>query len=189
MAESLDRTYFDDIYASEPDPWGFETSWYERRKYALTLAALPEERYGSAFEPGCSVGVLTAQLSLRCDRLLATDIVPQALARARARVPRERGVSFEVRPIPESWPEGPFDLIVLSEIAYYFCPDDLRAIGEHVADTTPKGSTIVAVHWRGVTNYPLSGDRAHRILASSPALAAVSHYEESEFVLDVWKRR
>lgn len=36
---SLD--YFASMYARDPDPWGFDTTWYERRKYALTLAALP----------------------------------------------------------------------------------------------------------------------------------------------------
>jgi hypothetical protein len=50
---SMDRAYFDEIYRSDPDPWKFESSWYEERKYALTVAALPERRYRSAFEPGC----------------------------------------------------------------------------------------------------------------------------------------
>ncbi len=31
--------YFEAQYATDPDPWGFETAWYERRKYALTMAA------------------------------------------------------------------------------------------------------------------------------------------------------
>jgi trans-aconitate methyltransferase len=189
VADSLNRRYFDDIYASSPDPWRFETSWYERRKYAVTLAALPEERYQSAFEPGCSVGVLTEQLSQRCDRLLASDIVPDALARAQARFPEDRDVVFENRAIPESWPEGPFDLVVLSEIAYYFDSDDLREIGGCVAETTSSGATVIAVHWRGSTNYPLSGDRAHRVLGSGPTLVPHSHYEEADFLLDVWTTR
>ena len=36
---------------------------YEREKYDLTLAALPEARYASALEVGCSIGVLTHDLA------------------------------------------------------------------------------------------------------------------------------
>ena len=83
---SFDRSYFDAMYSDDPDPWGFESRWYERRKYALTVAALPEPFYHSGFEPGCSVGVLTSLLAPRCDSLLATEIVPTAMARAEARL-------------------------------------------------------------------------------------------------------
>ena len=63
---SFGRSYFDDMYSDNPDPWGFESRWYEQRKYALTIAALPEPLYRSGFEPGCSVGVLTSLLAPRC---------------------------------------------------------------------------------------------------------------------------
>ena len=70
---SLQPAYFDDMYAESPDPWGFRTRWYEERKFALTMAALPRRRYRRVFEPGCSVGMLT--------RLLAeagkTDLAPR----------------------------------------------------------------------------------------------------------------
>ncbi len=62
---STDRQYFVDLYASDPDPWRLATSWYERRKYALTVDALPNERYRRAFEPGCSIGVLSELLAPR----------------------------------------------------------------------------------------------------------------------------
>ncbi len=43
---SLDPGYFDQMYAAAGDPWGLATRWYEARKYALSLALLPDERYG-----------------------------------------------------------------------------------------------------------------------------------------------
>ena len=52
--ETLGAGYFDGMYAAAADPWGFEERWYERRKYAISLAMLPRERYRAAFEPGCS---------------------------------------------------------------------------------------------------------------------------------------
>ena len=136
MTPSTHRSYFTDIYATDPDPWGFESRWYEHRKYGLTVAALPEARYTSAFEPGCSVGVLTALLAGRCDRLLATDIVPSALDRAADRLRDSGNVTLEHRAVPETWPSGPFDLVVLSELAYYFDRTTLQELVRLVIGTT-----------------------------------------------------
>ena len=184
---SMDRAYFKEMYELDPDPWEFESSWYERRKYALTMAALPDLRYYSAFEPGCSIGVLSALLAERCDHLLATDILPDVLDRARERCSRLENVSVEVRAIPEEWPAGPFDLIVLSEIAYYFDRWTLDAIMAHALATASPTATIVGVHWRGETNYPLTGDETHGIINSQALLHRTVHHVEPEFVLDVWR--
>ena len=55
--------YFERMYATSADPWQLQARWYERRKYAITLALLPYPRYRHAFEPGCSISVLTEMLS------------------------------------------------------------------------------------------------------------------------------
>jgi hypothetical protein len=70
---TLEPAYFDNVYAADSDPWKFASSAYERDKYAATLAAFPKPRYASAFEIGCSIGVLTSALAPRCDALLAVD--------------------------------------------------------------------------------------------------------------------
>jgi SAM-dependent methyltransferase len=186
---STKRSYFDEMYEGDADPWDFESSAYEQRKYALTMASLPRERYGSVFEPGCSIGVLTDLLAARCDRLLATDVVPAALQAARGRLARVRHVVVEERAIPEDWPEGSFDLVVLSEIAYYFDHADLERIVARVVGSTTKGAHVIGVHWRGATDYPLTGDEAHEIIAAAPPLGPLVHHVETDFVLDVWERR
>jgi hypothetical protein len=43
----LPDAYFAQIYTADADPWGFATRWYEQRKYALTLAALPRTQSAS----------------------------------------------------------------------------------------------------------------------------------------------
>ena len=55
------------------DPWRTRTSWYERRKLAVLLAALPAQRYRHAAEPGCGTGELTRLLATRCDAVTASD--------------------------------------------------------------------------------------------------------------------
>ena len=185
---SMDRSYFDDIYRDTPDPWGFESRWYEARKYALTMASLPERRYRSAFEPGCSVGVLTRLLGERCDRLLSTDIVTSMVERARGRCIDLPGVRVEEGTIPDNWPPGPFDLVVLSEIAYDFDQPALEGLLSDMTRTTQPGATIVGVHWRGQTNYPLTGDEAHEVINARPEFERIIRHVESAFLLEVWNR-
>lgn len=185
---STARSYFEKMYAESDDPWQFATSEYEQRKYALTMASLPRERYYSAFEPGCSIGVLSELLAQRCQRLLATDLVGGALATASERLKGYHDVRVEERAIPEQWPEEAFDLIVLSEVAYYFDEADLLEIMNHVVRSTVPGAHLVAVHWRGETDYSLTGDQAHELIARTETLQRVVHHEEEQFLLDVWER-
>jgi len=185
---STSSTYFEEMYERDPDPWGFASSSYERRKYALTVASLPLAHYGSVYEPGCSIGVLTGMLADRCDHLVASDIIPAALAQAAARTEHLPHVHLESRPIPESWPRGELDLIVLSEIAYYFSTRDLRQIMTRSLASTAAGAHIIGVHWRGQTNYPLTGDEAHAFIDATPGLQRIVHHLEREFVLSVWEK-
>jgi SAM-dependent methyltransferase len=179
--------YFERLYAASEDPWDMAASWYEQRKYALTVASLPERRYRGAFEPGCSIGALSEHLAPRCDQLLAVDHLPAAVATAQRRLRDRRNVRVEQRAVPEGWPSGPFDLLVLSEMAYYFPASDLKALMEVALRSLTPGATVVAVHWRGETDYPLTGDETHALLRSIPVLELVVSHEEEAFLLDVWK--
>ena len=124
------------MYEDDADPWEFATSGYEQRKYSLTTASPPGAHYSSAFEPGCSIGVLTERLASRCDRMLSTDVVSAASSRPGGASSDQPRVVTEARAIPEEWPEGTFDLIVLSEIAYYFDEPDLGHILSLVVGST-----------------------------------------------------
>jgi len=185
---SLPAVFFDDFYAGGDDPWGFETRWYEARKRALTLAALPQQHYGAALELGCSIGVLSGQLAERCGTLLATDIAERPLVVARRRLAGLPGVTVERRTLPAEWPSGSFDLIVLSEIGYYCSPADLELLLEHCRRSLAPGGTLVACHWRHpVGEYPLSGDDVHAALAAVPGLERTSRHIELDFLLDVYE--
>ena len=186
---STQRSYFEAMYAHQTDPWGFETSEYEARKYSVTLASLPKARYGAVFEPGCSVGVLSEKLATRCDELLATDVIPAALERAASRLQDYPHVTIERRAIPEEWPEGQFDLVVLSEIAYYFDENDLARVVSLILQSTTDGAHVIGVHWRGETDYPLSGDRTHELISADPHFDRLVEHVEHDFTLAVWERR
>ncbi|MCJ2054863.1 class I SAM-dependent DNA methyltransferase [Methylobacterium sp. J-070] len=157
---SLPPSYFDERYAADPDPWQFETSDYERAKYAATLDALPRARYATALEAGCSIGVLTEALAGRCDALVSIDLAERALARARQRCRELAHVRFERVQVPGQWPDGTFDLILLSEVVYYLDAGDVARLAERVRNCLRPGGDVVLVHWTGETHYPLTGDEA-----------------------------
>jgi SAM-dependent methyltransferase len=184
---TLPQTYFDDLYADSPDPWGFTDRWYERRKRALTLALLPDARYTSAYEPGCSIGVLTRELADRCDALLATDIAEAAVDAARERCAGLTNVTVEQASVPDGWPDRPVELVVLSEVGYYCVQDD----AVRLATAAFAGArTVVAVHWRHpVDDYPIGGDDVHALLeqaAGRHGFGRIAQYVDEDFRGDVW---
>ncbi|HEY2127921.1 MAG TPA: SAM-dependent methyltransferase [Streptosporangiaceae bacterium] len=186
---TLGMDYFDDLYATSADPWGFTTRWYEARKYALSLALLPAERYRDAFEPGCSIGVLTELLARRCDRLLSCDGAAAAVRAATARTAQLPHVRVARAVIPDDWPAGEFDLIVFSEILYYFAGDDLARVLSLGVSALRPGGTLLAVHWRHpVADYPRSGDEVHQALAGQGGLARLVEHREPDLLAEVYIR-
>jgi cyclopropane fatty-acyl-phospholipid synthase-like methyltransferase len=185
---STSRAYFESMYENSPDPWHFASSEYEQRKYALTVASLPRKRYRNAFEPGCSIGVLSELLAARCDRLLSTDIISNALATAAERLTPLGNVRVEVCSIPHQWPQEMFDLMVLSEVAYYFDVAELRRLVQLIGETTQPGAHVVGVHWRGETDYPQSADEVHDQINDHQFLRRIVQHSEPDFRLDVWER-
>jgi len=183
----LDRHYFDAMYARCDDPWGFTDRWYEARKRAVTLAALPAERYPSVLEIGCSIGVLTEQLARRSDALYAIDVSSAAVASARQRLADAPHVRIERADVTHGLPEGPYDLIVLSEVGYYFEPDALVELIVAVRAALAEGGTVLACHWRHpVTDYVQGGDGVHAAIAEHLGLRRLVRHEEDDFVLEVF---
>jgi len=183
---TLPATYFAAMYAGAEDPWGFRSRWYELRKRDVTLAALTRPRYRRAFEPGCSIGVLTAALADRCDEVVAADVDERAVSTARSELARHGHVRVERLSVPQEWPDGMFDLVVISEVAYYLARPELEQLLDcAVGSLAPRG-TLLACHWRHpVPDYPATGDDVHQRLLARPELSqAVSHVEE-DFRLDL----
>ena len=187
---SLTPAYFEAIYAADIDPWQFETSEYERAKYADTIAALADRRFASGFEVGCSIGVLTELLAARCDRLLAIDVADAALDRARDRCRDAGHVRFARMQVPDEWPEGTFDLIVFSEVLYYLAPLDIASATAAAMRALSPGGVALLVHFTDPTNYPVSGDNAVGcfVQAAGDAIKPVRHERRGRYRLDCFER-
>lgn len=190
MTARLPDAYFDRMYVGTDDPWQLSSRWYEQRKYAITLALLPARRYRHAFEPGCSIGTLTAQLAGRCDRVTAVDVADAALRGADTRL-REAGcrdrVTLTRSSLDAPWPPGPFDLLVLSEVAYYLTAEALGAVLRRECAGLQPGATVAAAHWRHpVADYPLTGDAAHAVIAATPGLTPLGRYQDPDVIVEVF---
>ncbi|MGP3753321.1 SAM-dependent methyltransferase [Streptomyces sp. IBSNAI001] len=181
--------YFEEMYRGEDDPWHLRERWYEQRKYALTLASLPRPRFRNAFEPACSVGQLTRMLAPRCERLLAADRVASAVDTTRRRTADLGNVEVERLTVPEEWPEGRFDLVVLSELLYYFDGARLDALLARATGSLEPGGTLVTVHWNHpVPEHLYTGAQLAGRLAREPGLLPRTDHREEDFVLQTFSR-
>jgi predicted TPR repeat methyltransferase len=181
---------FDALYANEHDPFHVENAEYETRKYDLCMAVLPGHDFGSAYEPGCSIGELSVRLAPRCDALLCSDVSTDALERAQRRLKGHDNVTFERHLLPRDHPAGPFDLVVMGELGYYLEPAALGELIERMAASVAPGGYILAVHGRGVSrDIYQPGDIVHRRLLLESGLHRTASYREEAFRIDVLQRR
>jgi cyclopropane fatty-acyl-phospholipid synthase-like methyltransferase len=177
---------FERLYAADPDPWRFATSPYEREKYAATLASLGDRYFDAAFEVGCSIGVFTRLLAPRCGTLLAVDVAEAALAAARRRCADSSGARIERLRVPDQWPDGKFDLIVLSEVLYFLGSADIARTARRVAAALSPGGLALLVNWTGPTDTPCAGDEAAKLfIAAAPELGSVRRVTGTTHRLDL----
>ncbi len=188
---SIQPDYFDKMYATDIDPWDFETSEYEAKKYAATIAALPKATYRSGFEIGGSIGVLTQKLAARCQSLLSIDVSEQAQARAKERCQALSQVEFEVMQVPHQYPNRTFDLTLVSEVGYYWGKADLQIAQQKIADHLEPGGHLLLVHWTPyVESYPLTGDEVHEAFLKTVGTTYKSliNRHEERYRLDLLER-
>lgn len=187
---SLPPAYFETMYRGSADPWNFATSPYEHAKYAHSIAALQQRHYPTALEIGCAKGELTSRLAPHCGQLLSLDVSETALHAAASRCAAFPHVRFVQMTFPSSAPHHPCDLILLSEVAYYWDDADLAQAAIWISAHLNKGGDLLLVHWTGATDYPQSGDQAVTKLQThlGTAVHIITAERRAEYRLDLWRR-
>ena len=179
--------HFEALHRGSDDPWAVRSRWYERRKRAVTVASLPAERYGSILELGASVGELTAELAERADTVLAVDGSSAAVDTARARLFDRAGVTVTRMRVPGAWPSGSFDLVVISELAYYLADDEWRALIQRCVGSLSQDGEVLLCHWLGAADdFAQSGEQAHETFRRASGLTASVVHRDAEFLLEVF---
>jgi cyclopropane fatty-acyl-phospholipid synthase-like methyltransferase len=171
-----DVVYWERWFASaETDPWRYETSEAELAKYRRTLEVCAPTPGTVALEIGCATGVFTAMLASRCASVLGVDISETAIRRGYRRVSGFTNVRFERRTVPAEFPDGSFDLIVCSDLLYYFTEHDVRAVARKIEErTSATGRVVIVNHERPITIHPT---RVFEIVADELRSFARSHDE------------
>ena len=183
-------SHFDQKYALSADPWNYRTSWYEQRKYALTIASLPRERYRNGYEPACSIGELTKHLATRCDHLLSVDCSAIAVQYAEEATAKLEHVQIKQAILPQQIPQDIFDLVVASELLYYFSYKDLSSFLNGIVEHLEPYGHFICVHWRArESGYGYDGYNVHSYLTKMSELVQIIHHDDDNFVLDVMERR
>ncbi|CAM3661102.1 Methyltransferase domain-containing protein [Bordetella sputigena] len=185
---------FEALYRQSADPWQVRTSWYEQRKRAVLLACLPRARYGRILELGCGNGEMTRHLAVRCDALVAVDSSATAISLCEQTLARDglRNTSTHVARLPEAWPVDAgqrFDLIVVSELAYYIAEADLPSflarcaamLGEH-------GEWAMCHYSKDLEGRPQPTAALHGRVDELGGLSKAVRHEDERFMIDVWRR-
>jgi SAM-dependent methyltransferase len=185
----MSATDFEALYRADPDPWGYVASSYEQRKYAMTLAACGTGPFSCALELGGSIGVFSALLAPRCERLITVDASPTAVALAIPRLAPHPQVQAIVGPIPDAVPERPFDLVVASEILYYLTDDELARTLATLERTMIGGALLVAAHWRPAgPERPRDAEQAHAALRAQRWLMPTHRGGTDDYLLEAFLR-
>jgi hypothetical protein len=181
---------FEARYRDDPDPWAYESSAYELAKYDATLAACGEGPFARAIELGSSIGVLSERLAPRGTRLVCIDGAATAVEIARRRLAGQAGVQLVCGAIPDAVPDGPYDLVLASEILYYLEPGALAATLARLHEATLPGARVVAVHWRPAgPERPFTADEIHQRLRDESWLDAQRSEATPDYLIDVLRRR
>ena len=188
---SLTSEFFEALYQQNSDPWQFETSEYEAQKYLATLAALPHPLYQSGFEIGGSIGILTEKLADRCQSLLSVDVSTIAQSQAIKRCHHLNNIDFQMMSVPQEFPDKSFDLIVLSEVGYYWCREDLEKAQNLMLDRLKPQGHLLLVHWIvDARVLPLTGNQVHdTFLELVPTrLKQLKSLSTTEYRLDLFEK-
>ncbi|HMJ57050.1 MAG TPA: SAM-dependent methyltransferase [Polyangiaceae bacterium] len=157
------REYFERRFAQR-DPWSYETSSYERAKYARTMEMIPWVAGARTLEVGCAEGVFTALLAQNGGEVLAVDICARALARAEKRCAELSTVTFARLDIASERIDGGFDVILCAEVLYYLHRRGLLRARDCLVAALKPGGHIALV------NPVADAERIHPVFLLHPSL-------------------
>jgi hypothetical protein len=97
-------------------------------------------------------------------------------------------VRVERHDVTRGVPDGPFDLVVLSEVGYYLGRDALPGVLRGIRDRLAPAGELVTVHWRHrIEGLELDGDAVQRAVAGL-GMPRLARHEEEDLILEVHSR-
>ena len=195
--EAVDRSssaFFDSLYRFSPsrDPWDLGDNPIDPAKTDAVAALVRPEVHRRVLEVGCGPGFLTERLGRTAVSVLAVDSSAAAVEVARDRCRGLDGVELRVAHVPDDLrpDDMDFDLVVLSDVGYYFDLDGLRCLVADLRERTSHGAGLIAAHWSGpAPDHRIGADAVHRIIDSELGWRRCSTGSLPQHRLDLWTRR
>ena len=183
----IDVSGFEQKFRENIDPWNYTQSRFERYKRTILLRACGRYKHGRVLELGCAIGETSRYLAPLSLRLIAVDGSSTAINEATKRLGYEKHVHFRLANLPGEMPRGPFELIVVSEIAYYLRLHQLATLGQRIIKALAPRGRVVALHHRrqfdDAAQLPaLAHLRLRTQLARSLSIVASSRYPQFDIV-------
>ena len=167
--------YLNKFYEGKEDPFNF-ASPYEIGKYEHTLRLLEGKTFRRALEVGAAEGIFTEMLAPVCEELIGIEVADIAVERALQRLSHLPQVKFLQAALPNDMPDGTFDLIIVSDVLYYFPKDVLTDLLRAFERSLEPGGMIFSLHYRGRIGAPILGDEVHDLMKQVLSLS-LSHEE------------
>jgi len=179
--------YFEDLYRHNSDPWGYDAHWYEARKRQICLALLTKPHYPKVLEVGCSNGHLSFHLAQRAEQLVCIDVSESAVRLASERLKELEHVVVENRKIPEDYSIQKYDLILISEMAYYLSKDELHEFIEKLKHSLNDEGEILCCHWRHeIQDFELNAEQVHQAFQQHFPFHHYLSLNDPDFMIDLW---
>lgn len=186
----IDIAGFERKFQNDIDPWNYRHSAFERRKREVLIKACGHDKRGRGLELGCANGETSRELARLCLHLLAVDGSPTAIAEAKRRSGTSHDVRFACAELPKQMPRGFFDLIVVSELAYYLAPHEVEKLTHRLRQAlAPRGRIVVLNHLNHFRDAAQHGELAHRNLCQSlrKTLRCIVHLSYPRFAVAVFE--
>ena len=89
----------------------------------------------------------------------------------------------------EAWPEGRFDLVVVSEVGYFLSPRALDRMVDRLAEGLEDDGVVVLCHWRHrIEGWALDGSDVHERVARRLDLPLQATYADRDVEIRVHAR-
>lgn len=101
-------------------------------------------------------------------------------------------MSFKKLNFQKELPNDHYDLIMVSEVAYYLSSEDWEAVSGKLYDILKSNGQIVLVHWLPeVHDYPQTGDEVHQSFERSVEgkMNNIFRSRAECYRIDVWERQ
>lgn len=187
----LVKFYFELKYIRN-NPYRVNGSFYDIEQCNRAVEIIKGRRYSSILEIGCGNGYLLERYSSLSDRVIVTDISRLALKRAKERLKGKKHIEFRQSDLLKEDINEKFDLVICSEVLYYFTLDQLKGVVPKILNYIKKDGNLLSIHIRSLNDdtsgfpYKAFGARTiHQFLESTEGLKTLKRdiLENYEIVL------